>query len=458
MFELREYDGNAGCKELDLDEDIFHHALEDGDKRYHVKNPKGEDFDIIYLDNNDDIEPIDKYPAYIPKPYMVPYRIYDEKDKDTLYLRFFESLQNYEFEEVNEYTITLTKVVLSYTDMQIYCNDPRILWFVEENERLHVENELPQLPEDITFYVQKQYRTGMEGQGFNRVSSTYAFHNIFFFQWILDGRPLSQFKYASAGMDSAGGIGAIIAFSKRFEKAFSYFGLKLISKEDHIGKFRTDMLDKYFSLGLIAEDSTEENTLFVKEHVVLIKTKCVFATKGATDTSILADSFKKDMDEYYEALFEGRNVLGILIRGTDFFSSGVSGERMMATVDQMLPTIREWMEEDGYDRIFLATEDKDILDKMKEAFGKQVIAVSQERHSVAEFKKGQIISDLEKELFSEDEYDKQIEDTTINYFYALYLLSRCDSFMCSGQCNGWDVVNDFNAGKFKRSYKFHVGV
>ena len=41
---------------------------------------------------------------------------------------------------------------------------------------------------------------------------------------------------------------------------------------------------------------------------------------------------------------------------------------------------------------------------------------------------------------------------------TFYLLSRCDSFMCSGQCNGWDVVNDFNGGKFQRSYKFSVVV
>ena len=51
-----------------------------------------------------------------------------------------------------------------------------------------------------------------------------------------------------------------------------------------------------------------------------------------------------------------------------------------------------------------------------------------------------------------------IEDTTVNYFYALYMLSRCDSFLCSGKCNGWDIVNEFNKGKFLRSYKFHVGI
>lgn len=130
----------------------------------------------------------------------------------------------------------------------------------------------------------------------------------------------------------------------------------------------------------------------------------------------------------------------------------------MATVPQMVPTIQEWMEADGYDRIFLATEDKDILKQMRDEFGKKVIVVAQERHSVSEFKPGQVISEFEKETFSPDEYDEKVEDTTINYFYALYLLSRCDSFMCSGQCNGWDVVNDFNGGQFQRCFKFAVGV
>ncbi len=456
MFVLRDYDLKEQCSELNLDENLFHKALEGGEKRYHVKNSKGPDFDIVYLDNNDDIEPIDKYPAYVKGPFMAKYLKYDETEKESLYLDFLEGLHDMVFEELNEYTVALTRAVLSFTDLEVYCTDSRIYWFVAENERLHVQDELPSLPAETTFYIQKQLKSGLEGQGFNRLSPTYAFHNIFFMQWILDGRKLSEFKYATVSVGAAGGIGAVLAYNKRFEKTFRKFGLKLISREERIGKFRTEMLDKYFSLGLIAEDATDENTLEVKSQLILIKTKCVYGTMGATDTSILSTSFRNEMDEYYEALFEGRKVLGILIRGTDYISSGLSGDRLMATVPQMLPTIRQWMEEDHYDCIFLATEDQDILNQMKAEFGKQVIAVAQERHSVSEFRKGQIITDLEKETYSEEEYDAKVEDTTINYFYALYLLSRCDSFMCSGQCNGWDVVNDFNEGKFQRAYKFQV--
>lgn len=275
MFELREYDQEATCQELTLDEDLFHRALEGGDKRYHVLNPKGEDFDIFYLDNNDDLEPIELYPAYIKGPYMAKYRMYDETDKETLYLKFLEGLRYLEFEELNEYTIALTRVVLSFTDMEVYCADPRIRWFLPEDARLHVENELPQLPPEKTLYVQKRYASGLDWRGYNR--------------------------------------------------------------------------------------------------------------------------------------------------------------------------------------IFLATEDKEILRQMRDEFGDKVVVVAQERHSVSDFKSDQIINELEKETLSPEEYDARVEDKTINYFYALYLLSRCDSFMCFGQCNGWDVVNDFNGGKFQRCYKFSVG-
>ena len=72
-------------------------------------------------------------------------------------------------------------------------------------------------------------------------------------------------------------------------------------------------------------------------------------------------------------------------------------------------------------------------------------------------RQGQIITEYEKEKNKED-YAVKLEDTTINYFYALYILSRCDAFLCSGQCNGWDNVLSLNAHKFERTYKFTVGI
>lgn len=53
-------------------------------------------------------------------------------------------------------------------------------------------------------------------------------------------------------------------------------------------------------------------------------------------------------------------------------------------------------------------------------------------------------------------YRDALEDTTVNYFYALYILSKCDAFLCSGQCNGWDTVRSLNHDGFKRERKLFV--
>ena len=285
-----------------------------------------------------------------------------------------------------------------------------------------------------------------------------AFHNIFFFQWILDGKKKSDFRYITAYIPEFTGICAVLAFVKRFNSAFSYFGLRFIVTGDRVGKFKTEMMDKYFSLSLSGDDATEDNTLTVSNTYIAVMTKCVFEADQMLNADIFSDRFRVELEEYHEAVFRNRKTVGILIRGTDYISSGLSGERLMATVPQMIPMIRKWIDEDHYECIFLATKDADILEQMREEFGSSVIAISQERFRVSDFRQGQIISELEKETKDQSEYDASVEDTTINYLYAIYLLSRCESFMCSGQCNGWDVVMQLNEGEFLRSYKFSVGI
>jgi len=55
-----------------------------------------------------------------------------------------EGKKDMTFEELNEYTIALTKVVLSFTDLQVWCRDERILWFVPEHPRLHLSELDPE--------------------------------------------------------------------------------------------------------------------------------------------------------------------------------------------------------------------------------------------------------------------------------------------------------------------------
>ena len=129
----------------------------------------------------------------------------------------------------------------------------------------------------------------------------------------------------------------------------------------------------------------------------------------------------------------------------------------MATPQQMSPLIHEWVDKYGFDRVFLATEDEDALEYMRAEFGHQVVALSQERLKLSDLRQNEILSDYEKE-HSDGMYEEKLEDTTINYFYALYILAKCDSFICSGRCNGSDIVLSFNNERFSHYYKFAVGL
>ena len=209
MFKIEPLNLEIDASTLQLNDMLFHEALREAPEsmtRYHVENRNGQDFDIVYWDNSDDLENAAAYPKYIKPPYMPKYLYYDETDSDTLYLDFLRSFDAMMFEELNEYTIALTKVILEHTQMEIWCRDDRIFWFVESNARIHIVDEFPENRfNKTTFYIQEMLRSGLEDNQFNRLSSVYAFHNIFFLQWILNGRRVSQFRFITIPINESGG-------------------------------------------------------------------------------------------------------------------------------------------------------------------------------------------------------------------------------------------------------------
>ena len=462
MFRFEEYDQSSGCKEFELSPGLFHDALREdpsGGSRFHVRNLRGEDFDIVYYDNNDDIEPLDTYPKYQKPPFMASYRIYDENDRETLWMGFFDGVKNMVFEELNEYTVVLTKLVLKATDIEVYCSDQRILYFTEAQERLHVRDQLPDdLDKGSLLYIQKELASGIEDGRFRTLSSTYAFHNVFVMQWILNGRALSDFRFITVDIAEWAGIGAILSYYERYRIAFGRFGLKFVHNGNgRLGKFKVEDLVKYFVMDLTDDEANEANTLVVPGFMALSKTMFLKGIPHAIDESVLTDEFKAEMDEYYNGLFGEEKVLGVMIRGTDYITSGMTGDRIMASPQQMSPLIHEWIGKFGFDRVFLATEDMDALEYMHREFGSTVAALSQERLKLTDLRQDEILSEYEKE-HADGMYEEKLIDTTVNYFYALYMLSKCDSFICSGRCNGADIVKSLNNDRFSHYYKFAVGI
>jgi len=146
-------------------------------------------------------------------------------------------------------------------------------------------------------------------------------------------------------------------------------------------------------------------------------------------------------------------MIGMLLRGTDYITTQLGGMNKPVSTEMAIRRARQMLEETGADGIFLATEDKDILDEMREAFKGKVLTVSQERYRVSDFTEElRTISEIDRARHpDEEDYAAFVEDVTANYFYALYLLSRCSLFIYSCYCSGVAMVLEFGRGSVKES-------
>ncbi len=453
MFQIIEKQ-NRPATTLKHGKNLFHEALSKGESYFHVVTDDGKSYDISYTKNNDLVpekyrkmkQGFDIYPSYLN---------YDENALDTIDISLLNDHRAVFFHDLNEYSAVMARLALKHTTAEIYFLNPLAKIFIAENPRLHIVEKFPATDENETLQIiDKTFLTGAMEGNFHKISSAPAFHSIFFKQ-SLTNLNLSAIKYLELSIAKNVGVGGILSYYTQAKEIVHHEGWEIYLKEN-CTRYPQGMLNKYFKLASKPQDSTPENTIYLPDVTNLNLTYHASKFKVEIDENIFMDNFRAEMEEYSENILGRHRVLGVLIRGTDYIVSKMSGIRQQATVDDMLPMIREWIDDDGYDLIFLATEDQDILDRMKQEFGSMIRVVSQVRHSVRDFDNMRLLSELDEKEQADNA--GLVEDNTVNYFYALYLLSKCESFMVSGQCHGWNVVNSFNHGKFKRRYKFQVGV
>ena len=126
----------------------------------------------------------------------------------------------------------------------------------------------------------------------------------------------------------------------------------------------------------------------------------------------------KRVDQFYEAHFEGQTVLGMHLRGTDK-SVGPDGKRYdwpelfirIVPPEEYFPLIDQFIVQNPEGKLFVATDQKQFLDTIIEAYGDRVIQTSAVR------------SDTEKAVFSRSGrgYERGLE-----VLIDALLLSKCD--------------------------------
>ncbi len=445
---------------------VFHKALahvKEGVTHFHVEREDGEDYDLAYIKNMDIFLPQEKENILTScggMPIHPEFLDYDEEDEENLCLEFIRQFKRAEFECVDEYTIASAKVFLRYSDSEVLFQDERARWFLPDSEKLTIVEQFEKKRPDQTLRVTPSpMELGVSEGEYSYLGSVVAFQNMFFWQVLTEGWKSSEIKYAETVIARTTGIGGILAHMTRVSKAFATRGWTAYLSPG-CTRYPDEILSKYFKIRNKPEGASEDNTVLMDNYSIFSITWFFNQHQANFDETIMSDTLRENIDEYADAVLNGKKTLGILARGTDYTLLRIGDNRIHASVPQMVPTIRRWMREGNYEQIFLATEDADIYEAMRSEFPQNLIVIAQERHSMAQLKEygSNLLADLEVKLNTGSEYEEKLEDTTVNYFYALVILSKCDGFLCSGQCNGYEVVQSFNHGRFEKSYMFSVGV
>ena len=452
MLRVYEVNRKKNFRILNHGENVFHEALKYvllGETYFHVQKDGDLLYDLFYIENQKFAETSPDYvdaDLYRDMPLYPPYYFYDENDGEKADFDLLKDVEAVCFEKVSEYSVALSRAILDNTDVRVIFRDDRIRWFTAD-DRIEVSDSVCTGP---CINVVDEFYPSAFLLDYTTMDAMTMFHNMFFIQW-LTSLPLSKIKYIEFTIPAAEGIGSIlIAYGigkAYFEKKY---GITVTIRRGS-PRYSAKVLEKYFTLRFTPEDSDETNTIYIVNYYSVIYVKAM-RRSPMLDESILNPDFLSEMQLYARAVFGEKRVLGLLLRGTDYITTGLSGSGTPAAMKDIIEKVKEWKNQYQFDKLFLATEDDDILDVMVQNFRGDILAISQERYRISDFTDElRTIGDLDcaRHPDSED-YSNFTEDVLVNYFYALYLLSRCDAFIYSRNCCGMVLTRVFNRGRFER--------
>lgn len=161
----------------------------------------------------------------------------------------------------------------------------------------------------------------------------------------------------------------------------------------------------------------------------------------------LNEKTKKYIDDQQKKYFNTDDkVLGILCRGTDYINLRPFRHPVQPSSKMVIEKAKKVMNEKKCNKIFLATEDENILNEFKSEFGNSLIYINQKRFSNTENK---YLSEIEFNR-KNDSYLKGLE-----YLTSIVLLSRCNCFI-AGRTSGTIGVMLMTNG-FEYTYFWDLG-
>lgn len=165
----------------------------------------------------------------------------------------------------------------------------------------------------------------------------------------------------------------------------------------------------------------------------------------------LNEEMQEKIRKEQQKLFGKRNgkILGVKFRTTDYIYNLKENHSIQATSEEMLGIAEKIMQKDGFDRVYLAVENPDVVKEFQKKLGKSLLVY---HCKLANYFAGEII-DMSETAAQMVGRRQSGED----YLIQILLLSACDGLLCC-QNSGINVAIAMNGGKYEKVYYVNKGV
>lgn len=143
--------------------------------------------------------------------------------------------------------------------------------------------------------------------------------------------------------------------------------------------------------------------------------------------------------------YKGERILGVLARGTDYTSLRPYFNPIQPDLEQLISKIDEYSLKYSCQKIYVATEDQGILEKLITVYGDRLLYSDQQR-----VRSTSTYLNENKEFTDRDSFDRGIE-----YLTSIYLLSKCNGLV-AGRTSG-TVGTCLLAENYEFRYIFSLG-
>ena len=149
--------------------------------------------------------------------------------------------------------------------------------------------------------------------------------------------------------------------------------------------------------------------------------------------------------------------MGVIYRGTTYTKGQATGHPIQSTMKMLADKAEQIMKRRNLDRIYLASDEKSIVDYMNERFPGQVLINKRmyydEVPGIDYSNYNTEGTDITGKLFHREDNNYLIG---IEYISSMELVSNCDSF-AAGACGGTTAVLYMNQLKYKEKFIFNLG-